>query len=94
MKIMERATMKLATACDGSPLLTTVIVMLFYVLVNATEALLETLIFGAPFEHWFDVAISCAAIGYAGYAIHCCAIYNTEKLLRELKAKSSIGAHE
>jgi len=89
MNMMKMATLKLATACDGSPLLTTVVVMLFYVMINAAEALVETLIFGAPFEHWGDVVISCAAIGYSGYAIWCCAIYNTEKVARAVAVKRS-----
>jgi len=73
------ATMVLAKSCDGNPVLTTVTVMLFYVMFNIVMASIERLIFGDRFEHWLDPVFMCAWIAYSAYAVYWCAIFNESK---------------
>jgi hypothetical protein len=76
---IQRITYRLAQACDGSPVSTTVVVMLFYVMFNVLEATIETLIFGERFEHFLDPIFILAFIGYSAYAVYWCAVFNSNK---------------
>ena len=77
MNIIQTATFTLAKACDGNPVITTVVIMLFYILFNLFEAQVERLIFGERFEHFLDLIFVLAFIAYAGYAVVICAIFNS-----------------
>jgi len=76
---VQLMTFRLAQSCDGNPIFTTVLVMLFFVMFNVLEATAESLIFGAPFKHFLDVIFQLAFIGYAAYAVYWCAVFNIEK---------------
>ena len=76
MNIIQRATYRLAKACDGSPVTSTIVVMLFYVAFNFVEANIEVLIFGEMFAHFLDPVFALAGIGYAAYSVYWCAVFN------------------
>ena len=76
MNIIQRATYRLAQACDGSPVTSTIVVMLFYVAFNFVEANIEVLIFGEMFAHFLDPVFALAGIGYAAYSVYWCAVFN------------------
>ena len=79
MNKIQQATYRLAQACEGSPISSTVVVMLFFVMFNVMEATVEKLIFGERFEHFLDPLFSLAFIGYSAYAVYWCAVFNSEK---------------
>lgn len=54
MNKIQHATYRLAQACDGSPVSSTVVVMLFFVMFNFVEAGVEIALFGKRFEHALD----------------------------------------
>ena len=74
MNKLQAGTLALARASDGNPVFSTLTVMLFWVMFNVLEALVETLMWGKPFEHWFDVVATAAFIAYSAYAVWYCAI--------------------
>ncbi len=77
MNSIQRATLRLAQACRGNPVKSTLTIMLFYVMFNIMETLIEKLIFGERFEHFLDLVFSLAFIAYAAYAVYWCAVYNS-----------------
>ena len=79
MNKIQQATFRLAQACDGSPISTTIVVMLFYVMFSIFEATVETAIFGKRFEHLLDPFFQLAFIGYSAYAVYWCAVFNSAK---------------
>ena len=79
MNKIQQATLKLAQACEGSPVSTTVVVMLFFIGFNTVEASIERLIFGERFEHFLDPVFALVFIGYAAYAVYWCAVFNSTK---------------
>lgn len=79
MNKIQLATYRLAQACEGSPISTTVVVMLFFVMFNVIEATVEKLVFGERFEHFLDPIFGLAFIGYSAYAVYWCAVFNSEK---------------
>ena len=83
MNRLQRITYKLAQACDGNPVGTTVIVMLFFVMFSVLEATVEKLIFGERFEHLLDPLFQLAFIAYSAYAVCWCAVFNGLKQRQE-----------
>lgn len=79
MNSIEKSARVLATACNGNPIGTTVVLMLFFVMFNVIEANIETLIFGHRFEHWLDVVFQATLFCYAAYLVWVCAVINTER---------------
>ena len=79
MNKFQAATFRLAQACDGSPVSSTVVVMLFFVMFNLVEANVEKLIFGERFEHLLDPVFALVFMGYAAYSVYYCAIFNSTK---------------
>jgi len=73
----EKATMSLVRASSGNPVITTATILLFYVMFNTAEALIEKLIFGERFEHWLDPIFIMLFMCYSAYAVWWCAIFNT-----------------
>ena len=76
MNIIQRATYRLAQACDGSPVTSTIVVMLFYVCFSFVGANTEILIFGERFAHFPDPVFALVGIGYAAYSVYWCAVFN------------------
>lgn len=79
MKPIRKSAMTLAAAAKGCPVTTTVVVFLFYLFFNMLEALVETLAFGGPFEHWLDPLFVGCFIAYSAYAVYGCAMHNTHR---------------
>jgi hypothetical protein len=73
---IKRSALIVAKASKGNPLMATATVMLFYIMFNTLEAVVEVLIYGNRFEHWFDVVFGIAFIAYAAYVVYWCGIYN------------------
>lgn len=76
--MISKSAATLAKACSGNPVLSTVVIMLFYVMLNLCMASIETLLFGNRFPHWGDVVFQAAAIAYAAYCVYACAAFNSE----------------
>lgn len=76
---VQKATYILAKSCNGCPVMTTLVIMLFYVMFNVFEASVEVLFFGKRFEHILDLLFQLAAIAYSAYAVYWCAIFNSNK---------------
>ena len=79
MNKLQNATLRLAQASDGNPIITTVTVMLFYVMFSIVEHVIEKLFFGEAFLHIFDLIFALLTVAYSAYAVYWCAIYNTHK---------------
>ena len=77
MNILQKATLNLATASNGNPVISTLTVMLFYLMFTLFEAAMERLVFGERFEHLFDLLFAGAFIAYSAYSVYWCAIYNS-----------------
>jgi succinate dehydrogenase/fumarate reductase cytochrome b subunit len=71
--------MTLAKSANGNPVITTVVIILFYLFFNILEAIIEKLIFGERFEHWLDPIFVAGFIAYAAYAVMTCAVFNSER---------------
>lgn len=70
----------LAAASRNNPVLSTATVMLFFVMFNILEALIEKLVFGQRFEHWLDPFFTMMFISFAAYSVWvCAALNNSEK---------------
>lgn len=78
MHQIYHSAMNLARAAKGNPVISTATVMLFYVMFNFMEAMIETLIFGERFEHWLDPLFQLAFMAYAAFSVYACAIHNSE----------------
>ena len=79
MNKFQAATFRLAQACDGSPVSSTIVVMLFFIGFNRFEMSIETMIAGKPFHHFLDPVFALAFMAYAAYAVYYCAIFNSTK---------------
>jgi hypothetical protein len=79
MNIAQRSAYRLAESCDGSPVATTVVVMLFFVMAQVVEASCEMVFFGERFAHILDPLMALAFMAYAAYAVYWCAIFNATK---------------
>lgn len=79
MNKIQLATYRFAQACDGSPVTSTVVVMLFFIMFNFFEAGVEVALFGKRFEHALDAVFALAFIAYAAYAVYWCAVFNSTK---------------
>jgi len=79
MNKLEKATLALARASNGNPVLSTLTVMLFFVMFNVLEATIEKLMFGERFEHWLDPFFMLAFIAYSAYSVWWCSIFNSIK---------------
>lgn len=77
MNLLNRMTMILVTAAKGNPIVTTIIVFMFYVGFNCLEATVEELVFGSRFLHWLDFVFVGGFMAYAGYAVYGCHQFNT-----------------
>ena len=77
-EIIERSALALAGASNGSPITTTIVVLLFYLFFNLLEAMLEKLIYGERFEHWLDPIFITVFIAYSAYAVYACALHNSK----------------
>jgi hypothetical protein len=76
MNKIQTATYRLAQACDGNPIESTIVVMLFYVGFQVIELSIEKLIFGGPFVHFIDPLSAMAFMAYAAYSVYWCAVFN------------------
>lgn len=76
MSTLQKFTMTLVAAAKGNPIVTTVIIFMFYVGFNCLEATIEELVFGSRFLHWLDFVFVGGFMAYAGYAVYGCAKYN------------------
>ncbi len=90
---LERATQYLAVACEGNPVATTIVIMLFYVMFNFLEAAIEIALFGQQFHHWLDIFFTLTGIAYSAYAVYWCAIINTKKT-RSCGAQDEMAKNE
>lgn len=79
MNPLQIATYRLAQACNGNPVSSTVVVSMFAIAFNLVEAQVERLLFGAPFAHALDPVIGIGFIGYAAYAVYWCAVFNSRQ---------------
>ena len=76
---IEKSAMTLAESANGSPITTTLVIMLFYIMFNVLEASIEKVFFGERFEHLLDPFFALMFIAYAGYAVMACAFFNSSK---------------
>ena len=79
MNQLQKSATILAASCDGSPIATTIVVCIYYIMFNVIEATIETLIWGSRFTHWLDVPFQLIAIIYSAYAVYYCAAYNSQR---------------
>lgn len=75
--LLKRSNSALAASAEGNPIISVVVVGLFYMAFNVFLASFEQLIFGERFEHLLDPVFSLAFIGFAGYSVYGCAVYNS-----------------
>lgn len=79
MNKLQTATLALAKASGGNPVISTATVMLFFVMFTLLEASIERLIFGERFEHWLDPLFIMSFIAYSAYSVWWCAVFNGSK---------------
>lgn len=76
MSKLKHSALMVAKASKGNPVIAVATIILFYVMFNTLESVVEILIFGKRFEHWLDVIFGIVFIGYAAYSVYWCGIYN------------------
>lgn len=79
MNKFDKATLVLARASSGNPVISTITVVLFYFFFNLILGQIERLAFGERFEHWLDPAFAVGFMCYAAYAVWMCAALNNGK---------------
>jgi hypothetical protein len=79
MNLLQRSVMTLAESANGNPIITTVVVCLFYLSFMLLEASIEEMIFGKHFSHFLDPLFIICFISYAAYAVYGCAMFNSLK---------------
>lgn len=72
MNILLRPAHVLAKACGYEPLYSVGMTLLFYLMVNHLEAVIERVIFGESFEHPLDILVASVFVAYAGYTTFLC----------------------
>jgi hypothetical protein len=77
MEKLHMATLALARASSGNPVVSTATIILFYLMFNQCAATVEHLIWGERLEHWLDPVFQCFFIAYSAYTVWCCAIINS-----------------
>jgi uncharacterized membrane protein len=87
MNIIYRAAYHLAASSGGNPAISTVVVMLFYLMFNTVEAVIEELIWGERFVHWLDPVFMLGFIAFAAYQVYICAVYNAHQKTRQEEAQ-------
>ena len=60
-------------------MVSTVVVILFFLMFNFVEAGVEIAAFGCSFRHSLDAVFAAAFMAYAAYAVHWCALFNSAK---------------
>lgn len=79
MSKLYLSAMAVAKASNGNPIISTITVMIFYIMFNMFEAGIETLLYGDRFNHWLDPIFQLCFIGYSAYCVWMCAVVNTAK---------------
>ena len=74
MSILKESALTIALASNGRPVVSIVVVTLFYIAFVQFEILIEHLIYGKRFEHWLDIVFVSAFIAYAVYVVMACAL--------------------
>lgn len=77
LKIMDRiklSALVLAKSADNCPFISTLTVILYYIMFSVFEAGIEKLIFGDYFHHWLDPIFQIIFILYAALVVWMCAL--------------------
>lgn len=82
MEKLKLITAYLVKASGNNPVITTVTVMLFFIMFDTLEATVEKLIWGDRFEHWLSPIFILCFMSYAGYAVWMCAVEQVRKEVR------------
>lgn len=77
MKFLSKSGEAIARSAKGNPIISTVLVILFYVMFSVIEATVERLLFGDHFEHLLDPFFGTAFMAYSAYCVYCCAVFNS-----------------
>lgn len=77
-------THALVRASDYNPIISTLTVILFYIMFNLIEGTIETLIWGDRFVHWLDPIFQIGFMAYAAYAVWVCAECQIEEELKKI----------
>ncbi len=78
MNFISKSAKTLAKATSGNPIVSIAVTILFYILFDYMESIIEKLIFGKPFVHWLDPIIVGLTIIYSMLAVHECAMFKYE----------------
>ncbi len=77
MNVLKNSALILASASGGNPIISTVIVILFFVMFNFLMGAIEKVWFGKAFMHLIDPIVIIAFISYSAYAVWYCAVFNS-----------------
>lgn len=81
--MIKQSIRVLVAASDGNPVITTCVVILFFIMFNMVLSVVEKLLFGERFEHWLDPVFASGFIVYAALAVYGCAEYNLRQRYEE-----------
>lgn len=70
---IKNMTVYLTISCDDNPVLTSIVIFFAFLFTNSILAHIESLIFGRPIQHWFDLLFAFGFMYWAIYAIYVCA---------------------
>ena len=70
---IKKVTAYLAASCDDNPIFTTIMIFFAYVYFSLIESLVEQLLFGESFEHWFDLLFLFLFFSWSALATYICA---------------------
>ena len=73
MKIFKNITVYLTISCDDNPVLTSIMIFFAFLFFNLVLGHIETLLFGEPIQHWYDVLAAIGFMAWASYATYVCA---------------------
>jgi len=75
LELARHTACLLVVACRGDPLRSVATVFVFYMFFNVVEAVVEELLFGERFLHWFDLVFGVLFISYACLVVRYCRVY-------------------
>lgn len=76
-KTIQNSAATLAHASKGNPAIALCVIFILWFVFNLVEGVIEKLLYGEPFTHWFDIVIGVAVFTYSVYTVWVCSEVNS-----------------
>lgn len=73
IELLTKLATVVAASSNFNPLLSCLVVILFYIAFSVVEGFVEELVFGKSFVHWLDPFFASAFTAFAAFVVWICA---------------------